>query len=174
MPRLRYQLCSFEHLSRRGTGRRKPVEAAKAVRRLGFTAFTAFTGFTAFVAPTSASAPPCPHRPTYRYHHCRLRAGAAARSENRRSMHRTALFCRDRTYRYRLGRRKGDGAAVCFVLLNPNTADETRGPDHQAVHRLRGAPGLRRLRDRQPTRTSRRTPRTCGRAGYPVRDGTPA
>ena len=41
-------------------------------------------------------------------------------------MHRTALFSRDRRFRYRLGRRWGDGAAVCFVLLNPSTADETR------------------------------------------------
>ena len=41
-------------------------------------------------------------------------------------MDRTALFSRDRTYRYRLGRRWWDGAAACFVLLNPSTADETR------------------------------------------------
>jgi hypothetical protein len=41
-------------------------------------------------------------------------------------VHRTALFSRDRTYRYRLGRRWGQGAAVCFILLNPSTADETR------------------------------------------------
>ena len=40
-------------------------------------------------------------------------------------MHRTALFSRDRRFRYRLGRRWGQGAAVCFVLLNPSTADET-------------------------------------------------
>ena len=40
-------------------------------------------------------------------------------------MHRTALFSRDRRYRYRLGRRWGDGAAACFVLLNQSTADET-------------------------------------------------
>jgi hypothetical protein len=41
-------------------------------------------------------------------------------------VHRTALFSRDRRYRYRLGRRWGDGAAVCFVLLNPSPADERR------------------------------------------------
>jgi hypothetical protein len=41
-------------------------------------------------------------------------------------VHRTALFSRDRRYRYRLGRRWGDGAAVCFVLLNPSTAEATR------------------------------------------------
>ena len=41
-------------------------------------------------------------------------------------MHRTALFSRDRRLRYRLARRWGDGAAVCFVLLNPSTADWTR------------------------------------------------
>jgi hypothetical protein len=39
-------------------------------------------------------------------------------------MHRAALFSRDRRFRYRLGRRWGQGAAVCFVLLNPSTADE--------------------------------------------------
>jgi hypothetical protein len=42
------------------------------------------------------------------------------------TVHRTALFSRDRRFRYRLGRRWGDGAAVCLVLLNPSTADETR------------------------------------------------
>jgi len=41
-------------------------------------------------------------------------------------VHRTALFSRGRRFRYRLGRRWGDGAGVCFVLLNPSTADETR------------------------------------------------
>jgi hypothetical protein len=41
-------------------------------------------------------------------------------------VHRTALFSRDRRFRYRLGRPWGQGAAVCFVLLNPSTADETR------------------------------------------------
>jgi hypothetical protein len=41
-------------------------------------------------------------------------------------VHRTALFSRDRRFRYRLGRRWGDGAAACFVLLNPSTADEAR------------------------------------------------
>ncbi len=41
-------------------------------------------------------------------------------------MQRTALFSHDGRFRYRLGRRWGDGAALCFVLLNPSTADETR------------------------------------------------
>ena len=41
-------------------------------------------------------------------------------------VHRVALFSRDRRYRYRVGRRWGDGAAVAFILLNPSTADEIR------------------------------------------------
>ena len=51
-------------------------------------------------------------------------------------MHRTALFSRDRTYRYRLGPRWGDGAAVCFVLLNPSIADATK--DDATVRRCIG------------------------------------
>ncbi len=37
---------------------------------------------------------------------------------------RTAEFSRDRHYRYRLERRWGEGQRVCWVLLNPSTADE--------------------------------------------------
>jgi hypothetical protein len=33
---------------------------------------------------------------------------------------------RHRLFRYPLGRRWGDGAALAFILLNPSTADETR------------------------------------------------
>jgi hypothetical protein len=60
-----------------------------------------------------------------------IRGDGAARAVSATSVtanpvHRTALFSRDRRFRYRLGRRWGDGAAVCFVLLNPSTADETR------------------------------------------------
>jgi hypothetical protein len=37
-----------------------------------------------------------------------------------------AAFGRGRTHRYRLWRRWEAGAACCFVLLNPSTADESR------------------------------------------------
>ena len=68
-------------------------------------------------------------------------------------MHRTALFSRDRTYRYRLGHRWGDGAAACFVLLNPSTADETReDPTVRRCHWLRAQVRLRRPRGREPLR----------------------
>lgn len=40
-------------------------------------------------------------------------------------MIRAASFSRDRRYRYRLGRRWGDGPLVAWVMLNPSTADAT-------------------------------------------------
>src|SRR4030095_16779832 len=39
-------------------------------------------------------------------------------------MIRTALFSSCGRFRYRLGRRGGEGPAVAFVLLNPSTADD--------------------------------------------------
>src|SRR5262245_17219162 len=41
-------------------------------------------------------------------------------------MERTALFSPCGRFRYRLGRRWGEGPKVGFVLLNPSTADEER------------------------------------------------
>jgi hypothetical protein len=39
-------------------------------------------------------------------------------------MHRTALFSAYGRFRYRLGRRWGEGPTVAFVLLNPSIADD--------------------------------------------------
>jgi len=36
---------------------------------------------------------------------------------------RTAVLSDDGRYRYRLGRRWGDGPVMCFIMLNPSTAD---------------------------------------------------
>src|SRR5581483_1096528 len=47
-----------------------------------------------------------------------------------------AVFSADRAYRYRLSRAWGDGARVCFVLLNPSTADETQ--DDPTIRRCIG------------------------------------
>ena len=41
-------------------------------------------------------------------------------------MVRTALFSSCGRFRYRLGRRWGEGPTVAFVLLNPSTADDER------------------------------------------------
>ena len=73
--------------------------------------------------------------PLHEAHSMALRLGFTLipRSE---ALHRTALFSRDRRFRYRLGRRWGDGAAVCFVLLNPSTADEAR--DDPTIRRCIG------------------------------------
>ena len=71
------------------------------------------------------------------------RATAPSRSPKIASVHRTALFSRDRRFRYRLGRRWGNGAAFCFVLLNPSTAYETR--EDSTVRPLHWVPELRAL-----------------------------
>ena len=84
-------------------------------------------------------------------------------------MHRTALFSRDRRFRYRLGRRWGDGAAVCFVLLNPSTADETR--DDPTVRRCIGfaqALGYDALEVVNLYAFVATDPAELRRAGYPV------
>lgn len=47
-----------------------------------------------------------------------------------------AVFSPDRVYRYRLSRRWGEGKPVCFVLLNPSTADETQ--DDPTIRRCIG------------------------------------
>ena len=39
-------------------------------------------------------------------------------------MERTASFSRDRSYRYDLGRRWGEGPTLTWVMLNPSMADE--------------------------------------------------
>ena len=125
---------------------------------------TAFTAFTALRQPVSRNsvrgltyqaAPPSPH----------LHRVMARKSP---PVHRTALFSRDRRFRYRLGRRWGDGAAVCFVLLNPSTADETR--EDPTVRRCIGfaeASATAPSRSSTSTRTSRRTPRSCGGRATP-------
>ena len=51
----------------------------------------------------------------------------------------TALFSPCGRFRYRLGRRWGEGPTVAFVLLNPSTADQLR--DDPTVRRL----GSRRI-----------------------------
>lgn len=51
-------------------------------------------------------------------------------------MERSALFSPCRAFRYRLGRRWGEGPKLCFVLLNPSTADE--GKDDPTIRRCIG------------------------------------
>ena len=94
---------------------RKPVKAAKPVLIASPPPSPALPPF-ASPFPGIASAATCPTLPP----------PAPRHGPKIPPVHRTALFSRDRRFRYRLGRRWGDGAAACFVLLNPSTADETR------------------------------------------------
>ena len=51
-------------------------------------------------------------------------------------MDRTALFSPCGRFRYRLGRRWGEGPTIAFVLLNPSTADDQR--DDPTIRRCIG------------------------------------
>ena len=97
------------------------------------------------------------------------RAPATIRGSKIASVHRTALFSRDRRYRYRLGRRWGDGAAVCFVLLNPSTADETReDPTVRRCIGFAGSLGYGALEVVNLYAYVATDPAELRRAGYPV------
>jgi hypothetical protein len=86
-----------------------------------------------------------------------------------RAVIRTALFSRDRRFRYRLGRRWVEGAAVCFVLLNPSTADEMQ--DDATVRRciaFAKAHGFDALEVVNLYAYIATDPADLRRAGYPV------
>jgi hypothetical protein len=84
------------------------------------------------------------------------------------SMERSALFSRDRRFRYRLGRRWGGRGGS--VLRSPEPEHRRRyegGPHGAALHRLREEPRLRRTRGRQPLRVRRDGPGGAAPRGLP-------